>query len=103
MADRLYEGNGAWNGRCRGRRRVNADHLYEGLGVEDGGCWSKDCEVTNRLYDANRAEDGRKRSICTKKMEQGMGGSGAFVRYFRSGGWEDAERLYGTFGAEDGM
>ena len=35
--------------------------------------------------------------IC-EEMWQGMEGNESFVRKDRSGGWEDAERLYGAVG-----
>ena len=36
--------------------------------------------------------------VCTKKTEQRMGGNGAEDGRTRSGGWEDAERMYGAVG-----
>ena len=67
--NRLYEGNGARDGR-------------EGPFVrrKRSGGW----EGTEHLYEGNGTEDGRERSICTKEKERGIGGSGAFVRRYRS-------------------
>ena len=40
----------------------------------------------------------RYRIVCTKEKERGVGGSGTFVRWERSGGWEEAERLFSAVG-----
>ena len=54
------------------------------------------------MLHGDRTEDEWFLIVCTKEAEWWMGGCGAFVRYFRSGGWEVTERLYEECGAEDG-
>ena len=63
-----------------GKKMGGCGFLYEGIGARDGRCWGRKWEDAKHFYEGNGTEDGRMRIGCPIATERRMGDNGSFVR-----------------------